>query len=235
MVLEIIFEDDYFLAINKPSGLLVHRTILAEEKKMFALQILRDQVGYRVFPLHRIDRPTSGVLLFSKSSDGAKVMGNLFEERLLEKLYFAIVRGFTPDSQLIDHPLLNNENQALQDAITSFTTIARIELPIPVGRYETSRYSLVKITPLTGRMHQIRKHFGHIRHYIVGDTSHGDLKHNRLFKEEFACNQLFLHAHSVNFVHPYYHKVIHINAGFPEHFKKIFEKFKWDNLTKKFL
>ncbi|CAN5550270.1 tRNA pseudouridine(65) synthase TruC [soil metagenome] len=230
MHLDIIYEDEYFLAINKPAGLLVHRTRIATEKKIFALQLLRDQVGYRVFPLHRLDRPTSGVLLFSKSSKAANIMGNLFESRTIEKIYFAVVRGFTPDSQTIDYPLKNNENNIVQDAITSYSTLANIELPIPVGRYETCRYSLVKIRPLTGRMHQIRKHFGHIRHYIIGDTSHGDWRHNRMFKEEFSCNQLFLHAYSVKFIHPFLNKSIQINAEFPDHFSLILKKFKWEDL-----
>lgn len=228
MLLDIIYEDEHFLAINKPNGLLVHRTRIAEEKKLFALQILRDQVGYKVYPLHRLDRPTSGVLLFSKNSIGAKVVGNLFEDRSIEKEYFAIVRGFTPDSQIIDYPLKNSEKNILQDAITSYITLAKTELLIPVGRYETSRYSLVKVRPLTGRMHQIRKHFGHIRHYIIGDKSHGDWRHNLMFKEEFLCNQLFLHAYSLKFNHPFQNNLIQIKAGFPEHFKLICQKFNWN-------
>jgi tRNA pseudouridine65 synthase len=228
MLLNIIFEDENFVAINKPPGLLVHRTRIAEEKKIFALQLLRDQVGYRVYPLHRLDRPTSGVLIFGKNQESAKIFGSLFENKAIYKEYFAIVRGYTPEAQIIDSPIKNKEKNILQDAVTSFSTIAIIELPIPVGRYETARYSLVKVIPLSGRMHQIRKHFGHIRHYIIGDKIHGDWRHNRMFADRFDCNQLFLHAYSLRFIHPFDKSPIHIKADFPKHFVKIFKQFEWE-------
>lgn len=228
MELSIIYEDDHFLAINKPAGLLVHKTRIAEEKKLFALQLLRDQVGYRVYPLHRLDRPTSGVLLFAKNPSAASLLGTYFEDHLIKKEYLAIVRGFTADSEIIDYPLKNNEKSVVQSAITVYNTLAKIELPFPVGPYQTARYSLVKINPETGRYHQIRKHFGHIRHYIVGDKSHGDWRHNKMFLDKFLCQNLFLHARSLKFDHPILGSFISIEADFPYHFKKIAKEFNWE-------
>ncbi len=138
-----------------------------------------------MFPLHRLDRPTSGVLFFAKSAQAASLLGTYFEDHLITKEYRAIVRGYTADQEIIDSPINNKEKGIVQDAVTEYSTLAKIELPIPVGPYQTARYSLVKIHPKTGRYHQIRKHFGHIRHYVIGDTSHGDWRHNRMFLEHF--------------------------------------------------
>ncbi|HEY4651478.1 MAG TPA: pseudouridine synthase, partial [Pontibacter sp.] len=171
-MLDIIFEDAYYVAINKPHGLLVHRTRIAEEKKEFALQLLRDQLGQKVYPVHRLDRGTAGVLLFAKSAEAAAPLVQLFGERETGKTYYAIVRGYTPEADTINNPIRpdkDHQHKAPQEAITHYTRLATIELPIPVGRYNTARYSLVQVRPETGRMHQIRKHFAHIRHYIAGD------------------------------------------------------------------
>lgn len=227
MSLEIIYEDDYLVAINKPAGLLVHKTKIATEKKHFALQMLRDQVGYKVFPIHRIDRPTSGVLLFAKSSESAKLLCDHFENREVEKVYYAIVRGYTEDTAEIDYALKNEENGKVQEAVTFYKTLEKVEIPVPVGRYETARYSLVKVKPITGRLHQIRKHFGHIRHYIIGDTSHGDWRHNRMFEEKYDCKNLFLHAYSLCFIHPFTKEKLQLTAGLPCHFSKMFLEFNW--------
>lgn len=232
MELPIIFEDDNLIAINKPARLLVHKTRIAEEKKVFALQLLRDQVGYRVYPLHRLDRPTSGVLLFGKNTTIASLLGSYFENHQFSKEYWAVVRGYTSDHDIIDYALKNEEKSNVQDAITEYTTIAKIELPIPVGPYQTARYSLVKAFPKTGRYHQIRKHFGHIRHYIIGDTSHGDWRHNRMFQEKFQLNNLFLHARSIEFVHPLSSSNIKIEAEFPEHFIKMAKQFDWSHIIR---
>jgi tRNA pseudouridine65 synthase len=230
-VLEIIYEDAQYVAINKPNGLLVHRTRIAEEKKEFALQLLRDQLGYRLHAVHRLDRGTSGVLLFAKSPEATAPLVKAFAERQPDKTYFAIVRGYAPEEGIIDSPIRpdkDHQHKEAQDAVTHFTRLATIELPIPVGPYQTARYSLVKIKPETGRMHQIRKHFAHARHYIVGDKKHGDWRHNRMFLEELNSPSLLLHAASLKFEHPVTAETISIKAQLPENFRRLCQDFKWE-------
>ncbi|MCJ8163609.1 pseudouridine synthase [Pontibacter sp. E15-1] len=229
-VLELVYEDADYVAINKPSGLLVHRTRIAEEKKEFALQLLRDQLGYRLYPVHRLDRGTSGVLLFAKSPESAGPIVKAIVAREPDKTYYAIVRGYTPEAGVIDSPIRPDKDHAhktAQEALTRYTRIATVELPIPVGPYQTARYSLVRVIPQTGRMHQIRKHFAHIRHYIVGDKRHGDWRHNSMFLEEFGSKTLLLHAASLSFVHPFTNEVIQIRAHLPEDMHRLGIAFNW--------
>ncbi|WP_347159180.1 pseudouridine synthase [Pontibacter chitinilyticus] len=229
-MLEIIYEDAHYVAINKPNGLLVHRTRIAEEKKEFALQLLRDQLGYRVYPLHRLDRGTSGVLLFSKTPEAAAPVVKAFAEQEADKTYFAIVRGYTSETDRIDHPIQpdkDHRNKPAQDAVTCYNRLATVELPIPVGRYNTARYSLVRIKPETGRMHQIRKHFAHIRHYIVGDKRHGDWRHNLMFAEQLQSAFLLLHAAELTFLHPFTGQTVRIKAQLPENMQRLCQQFDW--------
>ena len=232
-MLEIIYEDAHYVAINKPNGLLVHRTRIAEEKKEFALQLLRDQLGYRLHPLHRLDRGTSGVLLFAKSPESAAPLVKAFSERQPDKTYFAIVRGYAPEAGTIDSPIRPDKDHAHKDpqeAVTHFSRLATVELPIPVGPYQTARYSLVTIKPETGRMHQIRKHFAHLRHYIIGDKKHGDWRHNRMFLEQLESPCLLLHAAALTFAHPFTGESITIKARMPENMVRLCQRFSWDAL-----
>ncbi len=235
MELEIIYEDAHYVAINKPNGLLVHRTRIAEEKKEFALQLLRDQLGYHLFAVHRLDRGTSGVLLFAKSPEATAPMVKALEDRLVDKVYYAIVRGYTPEKETINNPIRpdkDHKHKAPQDAVTHYTRLATIELPIPVGRYSTARYSLVQVRPETGRMHQIRKHFAHIRHYIVGDKRHGDWRHNQMFLEQLESPYLLLHAAELSFTHPFTNEEVTIKAQPPENMLRLCRQFNWaDALT----
>jgi len=229
-VLEIIYEDAEYVAINKPNGLLVHRTRIAEEKKEFALQLLRDQLGYRLYPLHRLDRGTSGVLLFAKTPAAAAPLVQAFAERQPDKTYFAIVRGYAPEEGTIDSPIRpdkDHQHKKAQEAITHYTRLATVELPIPVGPYQTARYSLVKIKPKTGRMHQIRKHFAHLRHYIIGDKKHGDWRHNRMFLERINSSCLLLHAAALRFEHPFTGEIVEIKAQVPENMRRLCQQFSW--------
>jgi len=232
-VLEIIYEDAHYVAINKPNGLLVHRTRIAEEKKEFALQLLRDQLGYRLYPVHRLDRGTSGALLFAKTPEAAAPLMKAFEERQPEKTYFAVVRGYTPEGGTIDSPIRpdkDHQHKAPQEAITHYSRLATVELPVPVGPYQTARYSLVEVKPETGRMHQIRKHFAHIRHYIVGDKRHGDWRHNRMFLDELHSPHLLLHAAALTFRHPYTLEVIQVKAQLPENTRRLCHQFNWGSV-----
>lgn len=232
-VLEIVFEDAHYVAINKPNGLLVHRTRIAEEKKEFALQLLRDQLGYRLYPVHRLDRATSGVLLFAKSAGAATPLVQAFEERQVTKTYVAIARGYTPEAGTIDNPVRpdkDHRQRPAQEAVTHYRRLATVELPIPVGRYATARYSLVEVKPETGRMHQIRKHFAHIRHYLVGDKRHGDWRHNRMFLEEFGSPYLLLHAAEMKFIHAFTGQAVQIQVRLPENMLRLCRQFGWEGI-----
>ncbi len=213
--------------MDKPPGLQVHRSWISEENEAFLLQRLRDQIGQRVYTIHRLDRPTSGVILFALSSEAARAMCAVFENRKVEKTYLAIVRGYTDETGHIDYPLQEEPHKLTQEAITDYRTLARVELPIAVGRYNTARYSLVEIQPLTGRSRQIRKHFHHIFHPLVGDTSHGEGRHNRLFREHFGINRLLLHAWKLHFRHPENGEMVTITAPLPVEFEQLFRAFGW--------
>lgn len=210
-MLDILYRDEHLIAINKPHGLLVHRSSIAADAEQFALQLLRDQIGQKVYPVHRIDRKTAGVLLFALDKDTEIAMQQQFMRDEVSKRYLAIVRGHTPDAEEIDYPL-RKENGTLQDAFTSYTTLKRTELDVPLGAHSTSRYSLISVAPKTGRMHQIRKHMAHVFHPIIGDRTHGCNKQNRLFKEKWQMETMLLHAAELRFNHPVSGEVISISA-----------------------
>jgi len=231
MLLPVLFEDDDYIAINKPSGLLVHKTKIAkDDNPQFALQLLRDQIGQKVYPLHRIDRPTSGVLLFSKSAAAATLFQSQFTAKEIEKSYLAVVRGYMPaDHAVIDHPLKKELIGDLQEAKTEYWKLAEVEIPMASSsKYPSSRYSLIRLYPHTGRMHQLRRHMAHSRNYIIGDTTHGQNKQNTFFRENFDMNNLLLHAWQLGFIHPLQHVKIEIAAPLPNHFINIMEAFCWD-------
>jgi tRNA pseudouridine65 synthase len=173
--------DDRLVAVDKPAGMVVHRSEWCPEGEP-VLQRLRDQLGRRVWPVHRLDRATSGVLLFALDADAARQLSVQFERHEVDKRYEAIVRGWTERSGTIDSPLREHPDAPLLPAVTEYRRRASLELPIPFGAHATVRYAFVEARPRTGRMHQIRRHFAHLRHPIVGDVRHGDGKHNRLFR-----------------------------------------------------
>jgi len=195
--LEIVFENENLIVINKPHGLLVHRTPIAKDATEFALQLLRDQIGYRIYPSHRLDRKTAGLLLFAKDEETNSQMSALFSQGKVEKVYYAIVRGYSPQSGEIDYNL--DDGRGPKKAITLFETLRLFEIPVAFGNYKSSRYSLVKLKPLTGRFHQLRKHMAHMRHPIIGDRPHGCNKQNKLWKEKFNRPNMFLYAASLKF------------------------------------
>ncbi len=229
-MLSILYRDDHFIAIHKPPGLLVHRTRISEDNR-FVLQMLRDQIGQWVYPVHRLDRPTSGVLILGLSSDSARLLTQAFEKRQVEKRYLAVVRGYTDEQETIDYPLREEEWKEPQEAVTHYRKLAQVELPYPVGRYATARYSLLAITPQTGRMHQIRKHMKHIFHPIVGDTTHGDGKHNQLFRDQFDIQRLLLVATALQFRHPYTEEEMLIKTEPEPDLLALFDRFGWNEAT----
>jgi tRNA pseudouridine65 synthase len=212
VLLSIIYQDEYLVAINKPSGLLVHRSMLDKNETQFAMQLLRDQIGQHLFPVHRLDRPTSGVLVFALSSAIARQLGEQFASQMIEKTYLAIVRGHIMDAGKIDYALkekldkiadkMVKQDKPSQEAVTLFNRLDKFELPFAVSKYASARYSLVQLTPKTGRKHQLRRHLAHINHPIVGDTAHGDGKHNTFIRQQFNFNQLALTCKSMLLMHP---------------------------------
>ncbi|WP_379091666.1 pseudouridine synthase [Pedobacter sp. UC225_65] len=219
-MLEIVYQDEDLIAINKPHGLLVHRSKMANDATEFALQLLRDQIGRHVSPVHRLDRKTSGLLLFAFEKEVEIAMHKQFQESLVEKKYLAILRGYAPDQLDIDYPLAK-ENGNMQEAFTSFRTLQKAEIAVAFGKHETSRYSLVEATPKTGRMHQLRRHFAHIFYPIIGDRKHGCNKQNKFFKEQFEMTTMLLHASELTFNHPITGKQIKLNATIQDEFRRV--------------
>lgn len=239
--LPILYQDEHLVAVNKPSGLLVHRTNLDRYETEIAMHLVRDQLGQWVYPFHRLDKATSGVLLFALDKETARRMTQSFTDGRITKSYLAVVRGFTKEGESIDYPLREiadkmagqnaDRDRPGKEAVTEYRRLAVVELPHPVGRYATARYSLIKASPLTGRNHQIRRHLKHIFHPVIGDTAYGDGKHNEFFRRQFDCRRLLLHASRVEFVHPYVCRNVSIEAPLDKTFNALLEAVPWDNVA----
>lgn len=201
--LEVVYRDERFIAVAKPAGLLMHRSDIAERVDDFLLQRLRDQIRRRVYIVHRLDRPTSGVVLFGLDVEAARAACAAWEAQAVDKRYLAVVRGWPAAEGTIDYPLIEEPGRAAQPAVTAWRRLACAELPIAVGRYTSARYALLEVRPLSGRLHQIRKHFHHISHHLIGDTTHGDGRHNRAFREHCASHRLLLHAARLRLPQPF--------------------------------
>ena len=229
MPLPILYLDDLLVVIHKPPGLLVHRTPLARDR-VFALQTLRDQLGRRVWPVHRLDRATSGVMVFGLNPDAARALAGQFERHEVEKTYHALARGWVEAEGVIDHPIRDDDapQAAPQPAITRYRRLARVELPVAVDRYPSSRYSLAAVEPVTGRRQQIRRHFKHISHPIIGDTTHGNGRHNRFFRERYGIHRLMLTAQRLAFTHPDSGERLAFSALPEPEWERLFEAFGWE-------
>lgn len=212
-MLRILYQDEFLIAIDKPPGLLVHRTGLDAGETQFALQLLRDQLGRPVWPAHRLDKGTSGVLLFALDPGTASLLGQRFDSPdaasgALRKTYHAMVRGWPPAAGLIDHPLKRLPDDARagreewQQARTRYRTLAHYELPLPYGHFAATRCALVELTPETGRRHQLRRHLKHIAHPILGDATHGKGPLNRSVAAHIGVSRLWLHARRLDLRHP---------------------------------
>lgn len=229
--LEIIYRDEYYIAVNKPPGLLVHKTELSSvHETEFALQTLRNQINQRVYPVHRLDRATSGVLLFALDSEAARFICKEFEQHQVKKEYLSVVRGIPKEEDLIDYSLKKENTSLYQDAVTYYQRLASVELDIQVDKYPKSRYSLVKVQPRTGRKHQIRRHFHHISHHIIGDTTYGKGKHNNMFREKFRISRMLLFAHSLEFIHPYSKENVLIKSELSDEIKSLFTLLGWPSV-----
>ena len=228
-MLDILFEDEHLVVIDKPAGLLVHRTRQAFGENENALIHLRDQLDHWVAPVHRLDRATSGCLLFAKNEEVLPKLQGMFMERKIQKTYCCIVRGIPMEKEgLIDYPLTSERSGKLQEAQSKYRVLREAELPFDsTGRYPTSRYSLLEVELLTGRTHQIRRHLAHIRHYILGDRKHGDNKQNTYFETHFGLQNLLLHSWKLDFTHPLTHASLQLTCAPPPHFQAIVEKLGW--------
>lgn len=230
-MLEILYQDDFLVVINKPSGLLVHKSPIDKRETEFALQLVRDQIGQYVYPVHRLDKPTSGVLVFALSSEVASLLSEQFKSHAIQKEYMAVVRGYIKEEGFIDYDLKvildkkadkdRKRNHEPQEAQTYYKCLKTVELPYAVSRYPMARYSLVQLFPKTGRKHQLRRHMKHLLHPIVGDTKYGRNEHNRLFREQFDCHRLLLHASKISFEHPINKEKLEVEAGLDEVFKRV--------------
>ncbi|CAM3768736.1 tRNA pseudouridine(65) synthase TruC [Avibacterium endocarditidis] len=241
IALNILYQDEYLVAVNKPAGMLVHRSWLDRHETQFVMQTLRDQIGQHVFPIHRLDRPTSGVLLFALNGEIAKLLCEQFEQKQVEKSYLAVVRGYVTGQGRIDYPLkvqldkiadkFAQQDKAPQEAITDYEGLKTVEMLYGVGRYQTSRYSLVKLIPQTGRKHQLRRHLKHIFHPILGDTQYGDLHQNRALTEHTGVQRLMLHAETLAFIHPITKNRLKITAPLDEQWQCLFDAFSWNGVA----
>jgi len=237
-VLTILYQDEYLVAVDKPAGLFVHRSYLDKDEIYFALQLVRDQIGQYVYPLHRLDRPTSGILLFGLNEEVARIMGQAFMDKTIQKTYFALTRGYLLGAEEIDHPLkekldkIGDKNvsvdKAPQDAITYYQSMLTASLPVKVGKFDSVRYSLIKLLPVTGRRHQIRRHLAHLRHPIIGDINYGDNKQNPFFIKHFGFKRLMLIAKKIEFSHPITKELVSIEAEFDQQWLDVFEELSWD-------
>lgn len=220
MQFSILYSDEHFVAINKPPGILMHRTRISEDN-VFVVQLLRDQIGQRVYPVHRLDRATSGVLILGKTADAAGRLGEQVMDKTVEKKYIAIVRGWVPETGTIDYALEDPDSgKGRLQAITHFTRLGTSEIDHPIGlRHKTARFSLVEAQLETGRRHQIRKHFAHLNYPVIGDKRHGDVKHNTYFREVFDLRRMFLHSLLLSFQHPFTNLPTTISAPVDEVFE----------------
>lgn len=239
--LTILFQDPYLVAVHKPAGLFVHRSYLDRHEKYFALQLVRDLVGQYVYPVHRLDKPTSGVLLFALTEEAARAISLLFERHQITKTYYALTRGHLMGNGDIDHPLkekldkigdkFTKTDKPAKSAQTFYQSVAIASLPYQVGRYNTVRYSLIKLQPKTGRRHQIRRHLAHLRHPIIGDINYGDNKQNPFFGELFHEKRLMLIAKSLAFKHPFTGQKIYIETEFEPLWQQVFKHCDWHEVT----
>lgn len=211
-MLDILYQDDYLIAINKPSGLLFHKSKYAGPADEYAVEKLTNQIGKKVHLVHRLDRKTSGVLLFAFDKEILKLISDQFMNREVEKKYLAILRGWTKEEETIDYDL-TNENEIVQNAVTYYKRLMISEIDLPFLKHPTSRYSLVEAIPETGRFHQLRKHFKHILHPILGCRKHGCNKQNKLWLNTFNVTAMPLHSHQLNFKHPITNQHIFLNAS----------------------
>lgn len=224
--LPIVFEDDNYMVINKPPQLLVHRSKISKDK-ISVVQILKEQHGLEyIHPVHRIDRATSGVLLMSKNKNATVYATEQFMSKLTEKTYFTIIRGWPQEDSGIVDKSLKNAKGVTQEARTEYKVIYKTELPVQISKFPTSRYSLLRCRPVTGRQHQIRRHVRHLTGPIIGDTKFGKKEHNEHFKNELNCHNLLLYSAQLT-INLYEEQSFTFKVDIPADLQQLCEQFAW--------
>jgi len=228
LTLELIYRDADLAVVNKPAGLMAHDSALARGEREFLADQLRDQLGQPVFLVHRLDRATSGCLLFALHREAASMLGKQLMSQAFVKQYLAVCRGWPEaDDFLIDHTLDGGPGKPeRKEAQTRVQVLARGEQPWPGGGFDTSRFALLACQPLTGRFRQIRRHLHHISHHLIGDTSHGDGRRNRQFRMQ-GVHRMLLHAWRLQFPHPASGQAVAVEAPLDSGFQRALDLFGW--------
>lgn len=232
MDLHILYEDAYIVCVAKPNNLVVHHAHhsrnVTDETSL--VQLVNEHFESKCHPIHRLDRKTSGVVVFAKSNEYVAPFQQLFTSHAIQKIYYGIVRGHAPAKKTIDSPVKGRDAKVYKDAETQLELLNTTVLDIPVKPYPSSRYSLVKLLPKTGRLHQLRIHCNKISYPLIGDPKYGDNNHNQMFETQFQCSKLFLHAYQLHFQHPFTDEKIVITAPFPDDWLRIGKHFDWSEL-----
>ncbi|MBI3207087.1 MAG: pseudouridylate synthase [Myxococcales bacterium] len=189
-MISILYRDDSLLIVDKPAGILTHRTQLAPDSDV-AMTRARDAIGAWVWPLHRLDRGTSGALAFGLSEQAARTWQEQLDAGSIVKVYLALVRGVAPDAIELDYPVPKSEAGPRVPARTAFRRL-----------WAGDHCSLVEARPETGRFHQIRRHLSHLRHPIAGDSNYGTGWFNRKIRQSTPLTRLGLHCSSLAFPLP---------------------------------
>jgi tRNA pseudouridine65 synthase len=232
--LKLIYCDEALLVVHKPAGLLVHRSPIDRHETEFALQYARElNGGEHVYPVHRLDKPTSGLLVFARSPEAATKLGEALMARQVQKTYLAVVRGWPQAEGQIDYPLRleavdkrDTSEQPVQSAVSDYSCLARVELPVQVDRYPQTRYALVAVEPHEGRKHQVRRHLKQLGHPILGDIKHGKGPHNRYAEVEFGRG-LLLACVQMTFPHPVSGESLTLNAPLESRFTRLIQRWDW--------
>ncbi len=225
--LPVLYEDAWLAVVDKPAGLMVHDSVLAAGETDFAADRLRAQFGRPIHLVHRLDRATSGCLLLAFDRDSASALGKAVMAQQLEKRYLAVCRGWPEEAFTVDHPLDGGPGKPQKKpATTRFRRLATGELDEPSPQFATSRYALLECMPLTGRFRQIRRHLKHASHHLIGDTSHGDGRHNRIFRMR-GVHRMLLHAAALGFPHPHQGRIVQVAAAPADGFAAAMALFGW--------
>ena len=231
MSLEIIYQDNYCLLVTKPNNVLVHHAHHSRNKieEESLIQLIENQFGKRYYPIHRLDRKTSGIILLASKREYVASFQALFTNNEIQKIYYGVVRGFSQDNKIINSPVKGRDALVYREAETHLNCLDKIELNIPVKPYDSSRYSLVELRPKTGRMHQLRIHMNKVSTPLINDAKYGDKNHDLMYAKEFGWKNLFLHAGSLEFIHPFTNKKLILKSSFSEDWVQLFQEFSWKN------
>ena len=231
MSLEIIYQDNYCLLVTKPNNVLVHHAHHSRNKieEESLIQLIENQFGKRYYPIHRLDRKTSGIILLASKREYVASFQALFTNNEIQKIYYGVVRGFSQEHLIIDSPVKGRDALVYKDAETQLKLLDKIILEIPVKPYKSSRYSLVELKPKTGRMHQLRIHMNKVSTPLINDAKYGDKNHDLMYTKQFGWKNLFLHAGSLEFIHPFTNKKLILKSSFSEDWVQLFQEFSWKN------